>query len=485
MRFSAPDRLNMKYIAFFALAVFVAQVIEGTEFAFAVLTATYTLLWASAFNTAGGIRYPSGAFIFFNGFLNAIIGLTFKVFLGQPGDSHLKTPDTTMFVYCVGMAAILVAAFMSRMLRPARGLLRGFDSIDAYKKASIVCLIGGAAITVVTMVSSSPFLSAIRQINTMPQLAIMLSTIYVIRSSNAKRSVNWIVVASVGFFFAIGLLSFGKTGMLMGFVAYFIAAMIEGYDFSIKQVMIGVLAFAFFAYYLVPYSQYVRVRRATTVAGNIDVALYYLGHLDQTRRDYYDDVAEIDVAENWRLYDEREGYMDRQVILPADDSLISFTAQGTIFGLTPTLVSYANVIPHFIWKNKPSLNTGNAYAHEIGGVVGDEDETTGIAFSATADAFHQEGWLGVLLLLPIDIFLFFILTDTVVGSARWAPWALISILDLARIGPEGGLSSLVYLLSFGLFGIVVISWILHHVATDSSRIFTRPELADVRIPQGL
>ena len=476
MRFPAPDRLRFQHVAVFVILVFVGQELEGTDFVFALLTAAYTLLWATAFNIAGGIRYASGAFIFFNGFLNVIIGLTFKVFLMQPGESHLRAPNSTMFVYCVGMGAILSAVFVARSLRPSGGLLPGLNAIYAYKRAAIICLFGGIVITLVTLTSSSQLLSAIRQVNKMPPMAIMLGTIYEIRRSKGKRSFNWIVVTGIAFVFAVGLISFGKTGMLIGFAAYFVAAVMEGYDFPIKQMVIGVLGLAFFSYYLVPYSQYVRNMRVATAAGNVEVALFYLGDLNETRRLYEAGIAELDINDETHLYDQHEGYMDRQVILPADDSLINYTNKGHIFGLAPTFVSYANMVPHFIWRNKPYLNTGNAYAHEIGDIVGDDDETTGIAFSATADAYHQEGWLGLFLLLPIDAFLFFIIMDSVVGNTRRAPWALIPILDLTAIATEGGLSSLVYMFGIELFGIVSLVLIITYSARFVLGAASAPDL---------
>ena len=136
MRFPAPDRLNMRHISLLAAAVFVGQILVGTDFLFAVLTAVYTLLWASAFNVAGGIRYPSGAFIFFNGFISIIVGLGFKVLLGQPGERNLHVPIATMFCYCVGMAGMLVAAFLCRELRHEGGYLSGFDSLAAMKQGT-------------------------------------------------------------------------------------------------------------------------------------------------------------------------------------------------------------------------------------------------------------------------------------------------------------------------------------------------------------
>jgi len=481
MRLTVPERFKVQYVVIFVFLVFAAQELEGTDAVFAVLTAAYTLLWATAYNISGGIRYPSGAFIFFNGFLNAIIGLTFKVFLLQPGESHLKAPRSTMFTYCVGMAVILGAAFICRGLRPSRGFLPKIESVDAYRRAAIICLVGGFVITLLSLVgSSNAVISILRQINKLPQMAIMLGTIYEIRSSKGKRSINWIVVGGITIILATVLVSFGKTGMLLGAAAYVIAAVLEGYDFPIKQIFIGVLGFAFFSYYLVPYSQYVRNLRATTAADNAQLALFYLSNLNETRRLYETDIAEVDVNEEPHLYDQREGYMDRQVILPADDTLISYTNEGHVFGLTPTIVVYANLVPHFIWKNKPYLNIGNAYAHEIGGILVEEDETTGIAFSATADAYHQEGWLGVLLLLPIDVFLFFIIMDSVVGSAKWAPWALIPILDLTTIAPEGGLNSLVYEFTFGLSGIVLLVVVINRVVPFFLQNFSQSKFSQVR-----
>jgi hypothetical protein len=483
MRFPAPDRLKFQHVAIFAFVVFVGQELEGTDFLFAVLTAAYTLIWAAAFNIAGGIRYPSGAFIFFNGFLNGVVGLTFKVLLFEPGDRNLQSPNATMFVYCVGMASMLCVAFFCRGLRLQRGLLTGLESVAAYKRAAVVCLVSGYLITLIVLAgSSNAFVSILRQANKMPEMSIMLATTYEIRHSKGKRSFNWIVAIGIGSGFAMGLIGFSKEGMLLGFAAYFLAAVIEGYNFPRIQIVAGILGFAFFTYYLAPYSQYVRGFRATTAAGNAAVALHYLGDLNETRRLYEDTLEGYLLADEPHLYDQREGFLDRLIVIPADDNLISYTNKGNVFGLTPTFAAYGNLVPHFIWHNKPVFNTGNIYAHELG-ELGEEDETTGIAFSAAADAYHQAKWLGLLLLLPIDLFLYFIITDSIVGSARWAPWALIPILDLSEIGPEGGLDGPIYSASYGIFAILFLVFVVKFVAPFVLRVMRQPQLGPLAANQ--
>ncbi len=475
MRFPAPDRLKFLHVAIFAMVVFMGQELEGTDFVFATLTAIYILLWATAFNMSGGIRYPSGAFIFFNGFLNVIVGLGAKILLLQPGDRNLRSPDVTMAVYCVGMAGMMVALFVARGLRAQRALLPPLESTGAFKQAAIICLFFGAFVTLATVGGSNGVVTALRQLNKMPQMAIMLGTIYQIRVSKGRSSFNWIVVSGILFAFAMGLISFGKEGMLLGFVAYFFAATIEGYSFPKKQIFVGVICFAFFNYYRVTYSQYVREFRAPTFSENAAIAVHYLGNLNETRQVYEDTFAQYDIADGPHLYDKSEGFLDRLIILPADDSLINFTDKGNVYGLYPTYTAYANMVPHFLWPNKPEFNTGNVYSHELGQLA-DEDITTGISFSAAADAFHQEKWLGLLLLLPIDIFLYFLILDSLMGSVRWAPWGLISILELSEVGPAGGLDAPVYDFSIGLFGILFTVFVVKVAAPFVLRTLKREHI---------
>ena len=483
MRIPAPDRLQSKHVIVFTMALFMGQLIEGTDFVFAVLTAVYILLWASAFNISGGIKYPSGAFVFFNGFLNVVVGLGFKVFLGQPGERNLQAPNATMFVYCVGMAAMLCAVFVCRHLRPQHAILSGFDSVEDYKRASIICLVVGTIIMVLTAggTSSTSFLSAVRQINKFPQLSIMLATIYEIKRSNGKRSFNWIVTTGLVFVFAAGLLSFGKEGMLLGFVAYTFAAVMHGYNFPKLQIVAGILGVAFFTYYLVPYSQYARNYKATTVEGNIGVAIGFLGKLGETRELFHDTLDDFDINVEPHLYDKREGFIDRLIVLPADDALVAYTNKGHVFGLSPIFAAYANVIPRFIWRNKPTVNSGNSFAHELG-EISDDDFTTGISFSAAGEAYHQATWLGLLLLLPINMFLYFIISDTVVGNARVAPWALVPILDLSEIGPDGGLSGVVYYFTYGILAMLVAYWIIKVAAPFVINSISRGKPLPLAVP---
>jgi hypothetical protein len=69
-------------VFFFAGTLCVVQIAQGTNPTFALLCFFYVSIAAYAFNLAGGITRPSGAFVFFNSLLGVIIALCMKAYLG-------------------------------------------------------------------------------------------------------------------------------------------------------------------------------------------------------------------------------------------------------------------------------------------------------------------------------------------------------------------------------------------------------------------
>ncbi len=54
-------------------------------------------------------------------------------------------------------------------------------------------------------------------------------------------------------------------------------------------------------------------------------------------------------------------------------------------------------MPHFLLHNKPNIGFGNIYSHELGGMIAEDDSTTGISFSPSGEGFHIARWTGVLI----------------------------------------------------------------------------------------
>ena len=242
--------------------------------------------------------------------------------------------------------------------------------------------------------------------------------------------------------------------MFTPFACWLLAAGAQSYRINRAQVVGGGLALLFMTTYLVPYSQYGRTQTSGTIGGNISVSLGLLSNLGTVRQIYKQQEA-ASVSEGDRGYfNTPQGLADRLQMIFVDDALINATEQGAPLGIYPILTDFENLVPHVFWPDKPSFLWGNIYAHEAGLPLQEEDESTGVSFSPTAEAYHTLKWVGILVLAPVIWFMTFVLFDSLCGDVRRSPWALMMTVAFAHVAPEGMLGSLIYLLGFGTFGIV-------------------------------
>jgi hypothetical protein len=221
-------------------------------------------------------------------------------------------------------------------------------------------------------------------------------------------------------------------------------------------------------HYLVPFSQYGRglVPENATFSQKVAIAAPLLEHAEETRRLYNEEMSGATASEgDGEYYNEPQGFWDRLQFVSTDDPLINITDQGKVVGFAPLIESFVNAVPHFIWPNKPRPRFGgNYYAHEINGEQqGEGDTTTGISFSPTAEAYHIAKWTGVLVIAPLLWFVLFVVFDSLFGDLRVSPWGLLAMALISHVAPEGGLSIMIYLLTFGteilVFCALFATWI--------------------------
>ena len=481
MRLPIPERVTTKQTLVLAVTLLCVQLVEGTDLPFALLTFAYVLILAFSYNMAGGINYPSGAWILFTGLETALIGIVYKALLLQPGDANLQEPVITMAVYCAGLAGMGLAGWLSRIIRPKEGWLAGLSVGESMKLSAIGCLAIGVGLGYVTRKShdeSGTVGSALNQLNHFNQLAILLGTMYQIKKSGGKSSTNWVVWASGGYLFGLGLLTFSKEGMFTPIITWLICAVILRFDFSRAQVIAGAAAMLFTIYYLVPFSQAGRASRDpdASLSEQISAASVYLTDLEGTRSLYLEGADVVNISDVPHFYNGPEGIFDRLQMLAFDDALITITDEGNVFGLTPALGTFMNAIPRFIWPEKPQYKTGNVYGQQIG-VLSENDETTGISFSPTGDAYHEAKWFGVIVILPLITLIMFVVCDTLSGDVRKAPWGLLFLALFAHAAPEGGVPGPIWLATYGaesvIFAALFSGWLMPYL----SRLFTRRKRA--------
>jgi hypothetical protein len=484
VRLPFPERVPLIPVFFFAILLCAIQLYEGTSAPFSLGCFFFILIAALTFNVGGGFTRPSGGYIFFYAALTVIIGVTWKAVLGEPADSNLRNPLLTIRVFVSGISMMLLAAFLSTKLKTKQALLGKMVTDANMQTATVGCMIAGILIFLFGMFASDvggngSVFSAITQLNRFFPMAIILGVIHTIRRSGGTRSVNLPILISSGFLFGGGILSFSKEGIITPFLCWIVAAASQRYKLSRPQLLGGFLGTVFIFQYLVPYAQYGRAFRADTTWESVQVSVSLLSDLGYVRQQYLEQSNYVDEDRIGGYFDTSQGFFDRLQELAIDDALIENTQQFGTFGLYPIVASFENLVPHFIWKDKPVVFFGNVYAHEIG-ILGENDVSTGISFSPTAEAFHLAGWMGIFVLAPLLWLALFTVFDSLCGDVRLSPWGLLVIVTFGHMAPEGGVTQIAYALGYTVVGIVFAAVMGAYLMPILGTFFIGPEGISIR-----
>jgi hypothetical protein len=473
MRLPFPTRISVPKTLIFATVVLVAQLLEKTDPIFAALFFVYLILSVLAFNLGGGFSRASGSYVFWFALLTCILGGIWKIILGEPGDSNLTAPSVTLATYVVSMAMIIASLYVShKITRNARGLSAflhadnvnlGLASLgcvlaDLFAFYSLHFLPGG----------SGTINSVIVQENVFLPLAILLGTVYTIRRSGGRRSVNVVTALASVMMFTFGLISYSKQALLTFFVCWLVAAASQRYRLGPVQILL-VAGFSVYAVMILsPLSQVGRaiVPDDANRWQRLELSIDLLSHPLRLRATYEGmsgagEPGQILPVYAQSYFDTPQGLLDRLTMIKSDDRLVNYTLQGHTDGYQRFIYYFINWIPHFILPNKESFappggaGAGNFYAHETGGFLAPDDFSTGISFSPTAEAFHMEGWLGIFLLGPIAWILLFTTVDLICGDLRRSPFGLIAAVAFAHVAPESLLSGLIQFVWTGNIAIII------------------------------
>jgi hypothetical protein len=478
VRLPFPERLRLTPVTLFALGLSTIQVAQGTAPLFALGSFVFIIVSAIAFNVAGGITRPSGAYIFSFAVLAVILGLTWKVVIGEPADSNLQYPLLTIGVYVGSIFSMLGAAYISKQLTTKRALLADFVTDANMQSATSGCLVTGLFLVFlfsVLPVEPGSILSGLLQLNRFLLLAIFLGTVHAIRRSGGTTSVSLPVLVAGAVLFLSGAIGFSKEGMITPFLCWLIAASSQRYNMSRGQVIGAILVTIFIFRYLVPYSQYGRNYASTTSASNFDIAVSLLSDLGTVRTEYENsqvaDDEEDPLVRNY--FNTSQGFFNRLQMIGPDDGLNGLTEQGVVPGLSPIFMYFGNLVPHFIWKDKTNWGGGHLYAQQMG-LLAEDDESTGISFSPAGEAFHLMRWPGVFILAPTLWIMLFTLFDSLCGDTRKSPWGLLVVVSFAHVAPEGGLGILIYAMGYGALTLIFAAFAVTYLMPIIGELFIGP-----------
>ena len=465
MVISFPTRISVPLTLLFSALLAGVELLEGTDPRYSGLVFCFFTSTTFAFTVAGGFTRPSGAYIFFFALLAVQVGTVYKAILGQPAQTFLQEPLLTMSLYVVSMAGLLLAAFLTRKLVTTTDGIAGVLKIKTvnYTEAALGCVL------LYMMLSFGPLLlpelggqllHTLQIINVFLPLAILLGTVGAIHDSGGRRSTNLLTLTAMSYSFWLGLIAFSKQGIFTPVVCWIFALAWARFRLRLVHfVFLGAFVYAC-QIVLIPIAQIGRDEMVTWSYGErVQVVEGHLLDIPglQKRYNTWDPPADLDMRMYY--YGEPRGIMDRLSMMPNDSVLNQWTEEGHLFGFLALEFYFGNLVPHLIAPHKLEgvRVGGNAYMHEMGRLA-EDDVTTGISFSPTAEAFHIDSWRGVLLIAPAVWLLLFITMDATCGDIRRQPLGLLYVLVLAHIAPEGGIGGAIDLTRmvnagfiFGLF----------------------------------
>jgi hypothetical protein len=483
MRLPFPERVPLQAAVVAATILVGLQQLQQTSVIFSIYSFLFVVIAAIAFNTAGGFTRPSGSYVFFYSVLGLLVGLTYKAYLGEPADSNLRNPLLTIQVFTGGITSMLFAVIVSRKISRRRPVLTNVLKEKDMKNAAVGCFAFGLflfGLNAVVPHQNGSILSALAQLDRFFQLSIIIGTLHAIKKSGGRTGFNFLVLLAIVVTSIAGALAFSKEGMFTPMLCWVVAACSMRLRIRRYQIVIGIAVAYVIFHFLVPYSQYGRsqVPENATFQDRLELSFTLLSDLSGVRQQYQEVIAtagDSDSGTSMDYFNEPQGFFDRLTMIGPDDALISYTSQGHIFGVEVIPAYFANWIPHFLWANKPGLASGNLYAHEIGGILGEEDDSTGISFTPTGEAFHLAGWTGIFVIAPIIWIMFFTIFDSLCGDTRTSPWGLLTVALFAHLAPEGLLGGVIYIMWFGAVGIVFVAVVSAYAMPIIGTLLAAPE----------
>ncbi len=471
-----PRRVPYLHAFAFGAALAMGLVAEGNPPFMCLVVLCIVVVGTVGFNEGGGMYSPTGAYVFFVVLFTGLLGTIVKLLLNEPLLENVPNADQTLNVYLVGTCSMTGAVFLSKRFARKTPILAGRLTFSNTPRVVTGCFAAGVLLPFGLALAFPGGAGAVgtilAQINIALPLCVIIGVYQKVRQTNGRQSFNWPSFLAFAYSTYIGLAAFSKEGIFGSAAAWLVAAAAGRVRFGVIKAMVVVSLAVASVYVLVPYSQYGRNFRLG-YGGNFEKSKELLAHPLRTRALAYANF-ELRPMEQYHWYRKDQGILDRLTLVPIDSALIRETDTDGPIGWTNAGLYFLNIVPHFILPDKPNLNTGNQYAHQLGMLAG-SDISTGISFSPFGEAYHLGGYLGVLLLLPVIECFMFVVLQSVTGTIDQSPWGLFFIAYFAHGAAEGMLQVPVRMGSIGAEAILACAMFMIYVTPIIATILIGPE----------
>jgi len=393
-----------------ALAI-AGQFLTGTDPVVALLLGIAMTAGLAAVAAAGGTRTLLGILnlALIGKFL--LFGVTLKILVREPVDLNLEAPVETSLAMATGFVGVLLASAVQKFLpQPRRWLIPRLDRPDLYLVAAAVCFLIGYPAWYIGFASGfggenkvGGLLGILRTAGllrhvTVPAIMLFLWS----RGSNRFLSHPAVVVLSM-VAVLVGVFSTAKQDILAPLLGILLVTYLRyGIWYRPTWVGAGVVVILYSAL-IYPYSQFVRFEggRDGGLTERAEAAYRVMSTLvtDADFRQSLLDQNKVWAASTGAFFDNPIlRNTERFTMVREADRLIAATKASQSFTGWRTITWGMQMLaPRFLFPDKPAYGPGNFLAHEAGGILSDDDDTTQISFGFMANLYNAFGILGVTL----------------------------------------------------------------------------------------
>lgn len=399
----------------YSLTIFVLQLVSGVQPEFAAMVFSFTILTFWTVRVLGGWGNLFGLTVGFLALQHVIIGMVLKLVFVQVADADMWSPNETILIYNIGMAGILVGAYLLRGMRiqNIRPMFR--PDLDKQKLYTIsVILVVLAAIRAFVIVRFGVvdqgglyvggFIGPLRQLTFLPYLAIAASTAHIVVASDRKRCLSWVNFTAIMVSVTSGWLFGVRNEIVWAVLTFFITLYAFQFRLGIKHYGVAVGFALFFHFIISPYALYARsteagVRYGTAAERLANAVTAIVEVVTQPEKFQQREVNE---AVN-RTYEERRtqyfgrpmNVLERFAIIAAVSSIVDNTLLRGTTGWERVTWGVEMVAPRSLSPNKPAIGSANALAQEGKGIVNIEDRFSQPALGWIVDAYNALGKFAV------------------------------------------------------------------------------------------
>ena len=451
----APKQYKLSpFILVIAIAFLaIGEVLAGTSLYFVAMMAGTMLCIGTTYNILGGLGTIGGIAFSVFALLTFVISQFAKVILFESAIQNLEAPQLTITVYLLFYFSVMVGSFVFGRIRlPLPKALE--PSTD--KQMNLMYIISLVVGTLATFIlfggevltgggdegSSHSFAVGFQGLLL---FSVVLAVQSRIQKTNGQHSVGIKVLISWFVIMLFGFLDTQRTSFVTPVFSYAVACHLNRFEFRRKHFIAAVTGIVAFFTIISPYLMYMRpLGRGGEPFWEKSKEMF---HLATTPTDWSTIAAATTGAEQGgggrTNYYSRPGtfVLSRLSSIRGDSVMISTCSGGYHYGFQAVKIDVLIMIPHFLYKDKPTSNSGGIIGH-VTGLTSDEMENTSMGVTAIADSYGGFGLLGVAL---VGLFLFpalFIVYESIFDIRQ--PWGIVALGILcSRIaGPVGAMITL-------------------------------------------